>query len=81
MYEGADVVKDMSISRAKKSSPADEVGTNGSAALSSSAKSLDEWSVKKNNSIYEKYWGTTDMQNISTAAAEALTGSEKTPKK
>ena len=81
MYEGADVVKDMSISRAKKSSPADEVGANGSAALSSSAKSLDEWSVKKNNSIYEKYWGTTDMQNISTAAAEALTGSEKTPKK
>ena len=81
MYESADVVKDMSISRAKKSSPADEVGTNGSAALSSSAKSLDEWSVKKNNSIYEKYWGTTDMQNISTAAAEALTGSEKTPKK
>lgn len=81
MYEGADVVKDMSISRAKKSSPADEVGANGSAALSSSAKSLDEWSVKKNNSIYEKYWGTTDIQNISTAAAEALTGSEKTPKK
>lgn len=81
MYESADVVKDMSISRAKKSSPADEVGTNGSAALSSSAKSLDEWSVKKNNSIYEKYWGTTDMQNISTAASEALTGSEKTPKK
>lgn len=81
MYEGADVVKDMSISRTKKSSPADEVGANGSAALSSSAKSIDEWSVKKNNSIYEKYWGTTDMQNISTAAAEALTGSEKTPKK
>lgn len=77
MYEAADVVKDMSVTR-KGSSPADKVGTNGSATMSSSAKSLEEWDVRKNNSIYEKYWGTSDLQNISTAAAEALTGSEKT---
>ena len=77
MYEGADVVKDMqNTSRTNNSTPADKVELNNN--IISSATSAG--AIKKNNSIYMKYMGTNDIQNVSIMAAEALTGSNKTSK-
>ena len=77
MYEGADVVKDMqNTNRTDNSTPADKVELNNNIISSATSAGV----IKKNNSIYMKYMGTTDIQNVSIMAAEALTGSNKTTK-
>lgn len=81
MYEKADAV----ISDEDKTRKLIEktVGVNGNAKTESESTPADEIQpirTNTNESLYMRYFGTTDLTNITVAAGEALTGARRVSK-